>query len=1245
MSSNHPMETAAGIDRIARMAPTRRWQLNAPLAMRTIVLVVLFLGAIHLWHGYLVRNNATALLHRAAKQETDDDWEGAAQSLTRYLALRPGDASARVRLAKDFDRVAASTADQLKSLGLFASALAAAPHDLDARRRHLALTFELQNHGAVLEHADLLLELAPGDATALKYQALALYARWEIKEEKPLTKVREAFEAANQANPADLTIATRLARLYRVEMNEPRAAELADSVINKLIEANGRDIAALVARHAYRKEFGLAGADADLDLALAIDRNRPPDKAAEAGHDRDPALLLAAGLRARQKGEASAIDYFEQAIAAAPDKVRGYLLLAETHRQQGDPRAALGILLKGLEKIGPANLRLQVEAASIEIELGELEGAEQSLAALERQTGQLFGRQQTEWLAMIAALRADLLLQRRDYVAAIPVLKQILSLRQGGATHDQKAAADAEVLMHLGVCYAMLGLDDQAAVAHQAAADLQPRRQPIRLAAAHAWDNAGWLDEAIRQYEEALAIESPPAPVWLAVASAYFRQQLKLSPAKRDWTAFQQVIARARAALSENVSLDLLQAEYESARGHAELAAEMFQAIEPKVADVPDLSVRVAQGYQRLGRSEDSDRIAARLMEGPAPEFGALLQCELLLNRGRGDEAEKALASAAARLPSDDRHALQYRRAMVLLQRGQPVEARDLLELLSADGSDDPRPLQALTELALEGHDFNQARRHEERLRLLERIEGQTGWRFYRAQRLIGEALRAGDADDRQKRLEEARSLQSRLERLRPYWAPTHLLKARLAQLNATPDDESAILAYYTALRLGERRMQVYQELVSLLFRQHRVAEAAGLIDRMPDAAGQRLRAVARLLRGGSASREQAFELLQSLVESGDEAPLDRLLLARLYEGRNQMDKAREQLDTLVQREKPDPAHLAAYIEHLLRSSDETPHSERLLGELLDQLADLEPENKSFRTLSLRARWLKLEHRESEIGPLVAGFLDQPETDSDRSRFTQRLLLVAGLYEKLALESDAETYYRQAAESSAQAYRPLVMWLARHQRAAEAIELCRGAAERDDSSAAAVTVAAVLTLAAASADEHRSAEPILADALASHPDDAGLLLALATLRIMQHNDDAAVRQLRRVLRIEPRNVVAMNNLAALLAGQSPSEKEALTLVDRAIGIAGAQAELLDTKGWILLEQKRLAEAEASFLEALARSPDSPRYRFHLALAYQRQGKQSDARQMLDRAIDRQLASELLTPREREELTKLESRVR
>ncbi len=134
-----------------------------------------------------------------------------------------------------------------------------------------------------------------------------------------------------------------------------------------------------------------------------------------------------------------------------------------------------------------------------------------------------------------------------------------------------------------------------------------------------------------------------------------------------------------------------------------------------------------------------------------------------------------------------------------------------------------------------------------------------------------------------------------------------------------------------------------------------------------------------------------------------------------------------------------------------------------------------------------------------------------------------------------------------------------------------------------------------------------------------------------------------MRLFRQVLALKPAHVGALNNLATLLAEQPDKRQEALEYVDRAIGIVGPQPGLLDTKGMILVFQKKPDEAVPLLEEAAATPQADPRYHFHLAVAYDRAGEAEKARAALRTARKNHLASQILTPQDRQMLAELEKK--
>jgi tetratricopeptide (TPR) repeat protein len=122
--------------------------------------------------------------------------------------------------------------------------------------------------------------------------------------------------------------------------------------------------------------------------------------------------------------------------------------------------------------------------------------------------------------------------------------------------------------------------------------------------------------------------------------------------------------------------------------------------------------------------------------------------------------------------------------------------------------------------------------------------------------------------------------------------------------------------------------------------------------------------------------------------------------------------------------------------------------------------------------------------------------------------------------------------------------------------------------------------------------------------------------------------------LQRVVAAEPHNVVVANNLAMLLADEAKEFEQALQCIDRVLERTGPVAEFLDTKGWILLQMDRAAEAIPWLTEATARAYSAdPVAQLHLAAAYMVTGDRDRAREYLESATGGQLRAELLNTSE------------
>ncbi len=125
-------------------------------------------------------------------------------------------------------------------------------------------------------------------------------------------------------------------------------------------------------------------------------------------------------------------------------------------------------------------------------------------------------------------------------------------------------------------------------------------------------------------------------------------------------------------------------------------------------------------------------------------------------------------------------------------------------------------------------------------------------------------------------------------------------------------------------------------------------------------------------------------------------------------------------------------------------------------------------------------------------------------------------------------------------------------------------------------------------------------EEWLSECLATEPDSVLHRLNKAEFHAHRGDIAAAVALLRQVLTQEPQNVVALNNLAWLLAADPSTAAEAMELVNRATRERGLTGDLLDTRARIRVTLKQLPDAEADLAEAISHQPTALRW-FHVAL--------------------------------------------
>lgn len=134
----------------------------------------------------------------------------------------------------------------------------------------------------------------------------------------------------------------------------------------------------------------------------------------------------------------------------------------------------------------------------------------------------------------------------------------------------------------------------------------------------------------------------------------------------------------------------------------------------------------------------------------------------------------------------------------------------------------------------------------------------------------------------------------------------------------------------------------------------------------------------------------------------------------------------------------------------------------------------------------------------------------------------------------------------------------------------------------------------------------------------AHPDDRLARRILATRYLALGRVEAARTEHERLVELGAQDLEILNNLAWLYLRDG--DPRALELAERAYALAPHDAASLDTLGWILTQRGETARGLAVLREAHARASQRPEVLFHLAVALEAQGNVREAARHLEHAL-------------------------
>ncbi len=874
------------------------------------------------------------------------------------------------------------------------------------------------------------------------------------------------------------------------------------------------------------------------------------------------------------------------------------LAKARESMKNGDLRGSM-IELKNILGQNPNNIEARRLLGEVQLETGNSAGAEKEL----RHAIKLGLAKEAVLLPLAEALQ-----QQGKHQEILDEIDPSPSL----PPRNQAALA-----AYRGDAWLALGDAGKAKTEYRRALDLDPRSSRGKLGMAYlaAKNN---IDDALRLLDEAITAVPEDGRVW-SYKAKLLRHLGKLQQAK---TAYSKAITYlpAFSSIEERAQLAIIQTELK----HFEAAEKEIAALK-KIA--PDFYLTpFAEGYLDIVRNQIPQAQApleqALKLNNKFPP--TLFYLGLVhLNQGDLEQAETLLTRAKNLAPGNIASFKML--ALVKFRQKDFNAARTLLVPVLLSQPDDIFALKLMADVEQASQHPQEALQYLQKLVELESSDPAIQTRMGTALLAAGHkeaglaALEKALAIDpkatqpditlalaylRDKNLSEAEKAIARLERKRPDDPLPLNLKAMWHQ--ARGDEAKAESTLKRALKLSPADLVTVGNLVRLLIKQDRLDEARQILERALEInpaipAFQLQLAKLDLARGDFKNME---ERLQEVLQSQPDLLEPNLLLAKYYLQFGQPHRTQTLLEAIRSRYPDHPLLLSLLAKAQIASK--LPHAALNTAKHLTQV---DPSSALGHFLLAQAY--------SQSGQFRK-FRQALETTLDLS--PDFLPARQAKIKLMAVEGKTGEIERELADLAAKypddiQILNLRAWWALHRRQpGQAIGLYEKVLQQHPTSKAARNLAKAVW----QAGKRKEAIQRLEQWRLKHPRDTDSLYLLSLMYQGTKQKDKARQILAEIVRVAPRHVLALNDLAWLLRQSAPGR--ALEYAEKAYAAAPEAAWIIDTLGMALLENGQIERAARLLEEAARRAPNNPAIHYHLAIARHRLGLDDSALASLKRAL-------------------------
>ena len=150
------------------------------------------------------------------------------------------------------------------------------------------------------------------------------------------------------------------------------------------------------------------------------------------------------------------------------------------------------------------------------------------------------------------------------------------------------------------------------------------------------------------------------------------------------------------------------------------------------------------------------------------------------------------------------------------------------------------------------------------------------------------------------------------------------------------------------------------------------------------------------------------------------------------------------------------------------------------------------------------------------------------------------------------------------------------------------------------------------------AGKSKAADARLTQWLKNHPVDIPTRMYQAGIHLASKQNKAAIEQYQAVLQQNAKNIPALNNLAWLY--QQEKDSRALGYAEKANQLAPDNPAILDTLGWMLVEQGNTTRGLPLLQKAASAAPETTAIRYHYVLGLVKSGDKAKARKELEQIL-------------------------